>query len=184
MPNISGDDEQLPICVEVEISRADYAHLNQAMLTLTTRRQWARYSVFLLLLAALVIWVVAAISGDPWWQVALTVGIASLLVCALLFRFAGRINALFFYNSFRVDKAPTAYEIRPDSLAVRSSKFTGNVKWSAFHAFMRTQTHFLFWLNPIQAYLIPFDRLRSGDDARIWALVKDLAAACQVKVKA
>lgn len=177
-------DAEWPVRCTVEITRDDYALLNQARNRLLTTRQRINVIVRLALFVAAVTYVVAAVTDQSWVEFAVFLSLFVAVFGGLAHRFTGRLNAWRFYNSYRVDKSAQAFEIDPKGLSIASSSFTGTFDWKAYHALMRTPGHFLFWINPMQAHIVPFRLLEKNDIEKVWGLLAQMPSARVEEVRA
>jgi len=173
-----------PVCCTVEITRDDYALLNQARNRLLTTRQRIIVILRLVLFVGAVTYVVAAVSGQSWVEFAIFLSLFVAVLGGLAHRFTGRLNMWRFYNTYRVDKSAQSYELDPTGFSISSSSFSGKFDWKAYHALMRTPEHFLFWINPMQAHIVPFRVLKKSDIDKVWGLLAQMPNARVEEVRA
>jgi len=166
-----------PVRCTVEISRDDYALLNQARVKLATRRQKIIAIVRLAIFVTAVAYLVSIVTDQSWVEFGIFLSVIATAFYFIMHRYNGRLNAWWYFKSFRVDKSPQTYEISPDGLSISSASFSGKFEWPAYHAIMRTPEHFLFWINPMQAHVVPFRTLENDDIDKVWALLEHFPAA-------
>lgn len=173
-----------PIKATVRISKRDYSLMNNAQARLHYRSWWSvlRTVIFTLALAAIAAWVLRSfmeISVERAFGIALFGAVLGLAVGS---RFNGWLNVKLYYNGYRVEKGDQHIEISEEGLSTKTESFSGTFPWLAFHSIMRTDEHFLFWLNPMQAHVLPFRDLKDDDIERVWDLVKAMPSAWRLKV--
>jgi hypothetical protein len=72
-----------------------------------------------------------------------------------------------------IGDAPIRLLARDDCLTVSSAGVETRVAWRDMHRRARTDEHFFFWFNPVEAIIVPLKTLDQTTRERLWALAAD-----------
>ncbi|MDZ7823274.1 MAG: YcxB family protein [Ahrensia sp.] len=178
------ENNDQPIEAAFFITKQDYLVLNKALQKKKKNRTVWNYVgwAVLFLLLIFYIFLMSYFSGLSLLGAVLIFGSLALVSGGVAYRFTPQLNTFLFYKGYRVDKNEMRARFSEEEFYIETDKVRGTLQWTAFVDLMRTQNHFLFWVNPMMAHVIPFRALGKADIERVWDMIKELPTAREFKV--
>lgn len=101
------------------------------------------------------------------------VGAASLVVIPLLRKWQPILSAKFMFKRLGLEGKNLVTTFSEDEITSASDDIFSTIAWSSIIKITRSNTHYFFWMNKVQAFIIPLNLI--SDDAtaqKLWAVAE------------